>query len=76
MDADAIRGSMWQTKVERKRVGTPVVIHNVSLAGVEWMSAGWAAWQMYLSYASSSPDFLLCRVSADALHVDEPTTYS
>ena len=65
----------WQTKVERLRRGTRIVVGDVSISDTPWLSAGFELWTSYCPPAYMIGDFFLFSHETITPAFMTPSTY-
>ena len=72
MRDEGLFGVAWQTKVERKRVGTRFVVPKVGFRQSAWLETGWA---LFKDFQSFDRDYWVPELNARDEFKNEPPSY-
>ena len=72
MKEEGLFGVAWQTKVDRKRMGTRFMVPKVGFRQAVWLEIGWAAFKRLLP---RDRDFWIPELNTVAQFKDHPPTY-
>ncbi len=72
MKEEGLFGIAWQTKVDRKRMGTRFMVPKVGFRQAVWLEVGWAAFKRLLP---RDRDFWIPELNTVAQFKDHPPTY-
>ena len=71
MQEEGLFGVAWQTKVDRKRVGTKFVVPAVGFRSKDWLEKGWEI----LVKTDPDRDFWIPELNTREIFLDKPPTY-
>ena len=71
MQEEGLFGVAWQTKVDRKRVGTKFVVPAVGFRSKDWLEIGWGI----LVKTDRDRDFWIPELNTREVFLDKPPTY-
>ena len=71
MQEEGLFGVAWQTKVDRKRVGTKFVVPAVGFRSKEWLHTGWCI----LEKTDLDRDYWIPELNTRELFLNKPPTY-
>ena len=70
---EGLFGVAWQTKVERKRVGTRFVVPRIGFLCSEWLEVGW---KLFQRTQCLDRDFWIPELNTQSLFKDEPPSFA
>ena len=70
---EGLFGVAWQTKVERKKVGTRFVVPKVGFRDASWLETGWALFQSHLE---TDRDFWMPELNTQQTFRMEPPSFT
>ncbi|CAK8990623.1 Kinesin light chain 4 (KLC 4) (Kinesin-like protein 8), partial [Durusdinium trenchii] len=73
MKEEGLFGVSWQTKVERKRVGTRFVVPNIGFSCSTWLEVGWA---LFKTLPNLDRDFWIPELNTQASFQTVPPTFA
>ena len=73
MREEGLFGVSWQTKVERKRVGTRFAAPKIGFAHSEWLEVGW---ELFADKFISDRDYWIPEFGSREAFKDEPPTFA
>ena len=73
MQEEGLFGVAWQTKVERKRVGTRFVVPKIGFVASEWLEVGW---DLFRDSLRGERDYWIPDMATDSEFKNEPPQFA